>query len=208
MPRAKRLLAVAAFLSYPILCHSAVALSDARWAAAGVALLGWAVATGWLGTLGGAVLGAILLASALLLASVFPAAVLYAPPLALNLALCALFGLSLLGRREPLVSRFARIERGETLPADLAGYTRGLTAAWTFFFALMAAISAALALRASEAAWSLFTNLVNYLLVALFFALEYAYRRIRFRHYAHAGPAEFVRRLATYRIFAPPARRH
>jgi uncharacterized membrane protein len=206
MPRAKRFLAAAAFLSYPVLCHAAVALADARWAAAGVALLGATVAVSWLGARLGAALGVLLLVAALGLAAVLPAAVVYAPPIALNLALCALFGVSLSGGSEPLVGRFARLERGGgPLPGDLARYTRRLTVVWTLFFALMAGISAALALHGPELAWSLFTNLVNYLLVALFFALEYAYRRLRFRHYVHASPAEFVRRLAANRVFARPA---
>jgi len=120
-------------------------------------------------------------------------------PLAVNLALCWLFGRTLAAGREPMIARFARIERGAELPADLARYARALTAAWTGFFFAMAAVSLGLALWASVAAWSLFTNVINYALVALFFVGEYMVRRIRFRHYRHLSPIEVMRRLHTYR---------
>ena len=120
-------------------------------------------------------------------------------PLAVNLALCWLFGRTLAAGREPMIARFARLERGAELPADLARYARALTVAWTGFFAAMAAVSLGLALWGSVLAWSLFTNVVNYALVALFFVGEYVVRRIRFRHYRHLSPIEVVRRLHTYR---------
>ncbi len=129
-----------------------------------------------------------------------PAAALgVALPLAINLALCALFGRTLAAGREPMIARFARLERGGELPDDLARYARALTVAWTGFFAAMAAVSLSLALWGSVLAWSLFTNVVNYALVALFFVGEYVVRRIRFRHYHHLSPIEVVRRLHTYR---------
>ena len=120
-------------------------------------------------------------------------------PLAVNLTLCWLFGRTLPAGREPMIARFARIERGAELPPDLARYTRRLTVAWTVFFAAMAAISLGLAVWGSLAVWSLFTNVINYALVALFFIGEYVVRRVRFRHYRHLSPIEVMRRLHTYR---------
>ena len=129
-----------------------------------------------------------------------PAAALgIALPLAVNLALCWLFGRTLAAGREPMIARFARLERGAELPPDLARYARALTAVWAGFFAAMAAVSLGLALWGSVLAWSLFTNVINYALVALFFVGEYAYRRVRFRHYRHPSPLEVMRRLHTYR---------
>ena len=94
------------------------------------------------------------------------------------------------------MSRFARIHRGGELAPDLARYTRNLTAAWAVFFLVMAVISATLAVTGPLAAWSLFSNLLNYLLVVLFFVLEYAYRRVRYRHHPHASPWQMIVRLA------------
>jgi uncharacterized membrane protein len=120
-------------------------------------------------------------------------------PVAVNLALCALFGRTLASGREPMIARFARLVRGAELPPDLARYTRTLTALWTAFFAVMASISVGLAIWGSTLAWSLFTNVVNYLLVALFFVGEYVYRRFRFKQYQHPSPIEVVRQLHLYR---------
>jgi len=45
-----------------------------------------------------------------------PAGVLAAPPVVLNVTLCLLFAVTLARGREPMVSRFARLERGSDLP--------------------------------------------------------------------------------------------
>lgn len=200
-----RFLAVSACCAYPVLSHAAVVLDEPRWATAGIAVVAWAAASFRYGWLVAAALGLVVLGAGLALAGVAGSVLLYAPPLLLNLALCAVFGGTLRRGREPLVSRFARIERGGDLPADLARYTRRVTWAWTAFFVLMAGISLALAVWGSAWLWSLFTNLVNFILVAVFFASEYLYRRVRFRHYTHASPAELIRRLHTYRPFPRPA---
>ena len=113
-----------------------------------------------------------------------PYVLLVAPPILINAALACLFGSTLLPGRDPFISRFARMEQG-TLPADLARYTRRLTWIWTLLFTAMAATALALALFGSLAAWSTFTNVVTYTLVAVFFAGEHAYRRVRYRQYRH-----------------------
>lgn len=124
-------------------------------------------------------------------------------PVALFLALSALFGATLLGEREPMVTRFARADHGGSLPEDLRRYTRMLTFLWSAFFAAMASASAYLALWGSAHAWSLFTNVFSYLAVAAFFAAEYAFRRLRFPHHRHLSPAQILRRLHTYRVLPP-----
>jgi len=53
--------------------------------------------------------------------------------------------------------------------------------------------------------WSLFSNILNYVLVGVFFVLEYLYRRIRYRHHPHTAPWQLIRRLHNYRPFARPA---
>ena len=198
MPRFQRFIAAAAFLAYPLLSHAAVVLDEPRWAALGLALLAAAVARGWRSL----PVFAAAIAGALALVRFFPAAIVYLPPIALNLALCALFARTLREGSEPMVSRFARLEHGGDLPAELVVYTRRLTAIWSVFFAAMAAISAALAVWAAPIVWSVFTNVVNYALVALMFAAEYTYRRVRYRHHRHAGVVDLLRRLPSYRILA------
>ena len=200
-----RWLAILAGCAYPLLNHGAAVFGEPRLAALGLALLTWAFVAGAIRLLPAILLAAGVLLLSLWLAAVLPGWLLYSPPVALNLALCALFALTLRAGKDPLVSRFARIERGGVLPPDLVSYTRNLTLAWAGFFALMAAISLALALAGPLALWSLFSNIVNYVLVVVFFVLEYLYRRIRYRHHPHTAPWQLIRRLHNYRPFARPA---
>jgi uncharacterized membrane protein len=125
---------------------------------------------------------------------------LYLPPIALNLGLCWLFGRTLVRGRVPLIARFALMEQG-TLTDELAAYTRTLTWLWTLLFAAAALASLLLALWGSRDAWSLFTNLVNYLLVAGLFLGEFVYRRVRFRNYRHQSALQLLRNVRRTRLF-------
>jgi uncharacterized membrane protein len=125
---------------------------------------------------------------------------LYVPPIAINLALCWLFGRTLVRGRVPLIARFALMEQ-PGLTDELARYTRTLTWLWTLLFAAAAAVSLGLALSGNRDAWSLFTNLVNYLLVAVLFLGEVAWRRVRFPHYRHASPLELLRNVRRSGLF-------
>jgi uncharacterized membrane protein len=111
----------------------------------------------------------------------------YVAPVVINLGLAAWFGMTLRAGREPMISRFARIERGPLQP-DLVTYTRQLTLVWTLFFGAMAAISAALAALPSPAPWAWFTSFGDWLCVAVLFFGELLYRHRRFAHYPHASP--------------------
>jgi uncharacterized membrane protein len=197
-------LVAAACCAFPVTSHLAVVTGDARWAALGLSLLAWSALATRMRPAHGALLALLFSGLALTLSSLWPAAVLFAPPLAIYLALAATFAATLRRGDEPLVGRFARIERGAVLPPDLDRYTRVLTWLWVLFFVAMATVSFALALAGPRELWSLFTNLVSYVLLALFFACEYLYRRIRFRHLRHAGLVEFLRRLPSYRPWAKP----
>lgn len=201
MSRRTGFLSVVACCAYPFLSHLGAVTGERQWAAAGLALLAWGVLAARKPPALSALAGGLALALALGLNMVFPAAVLFAPPVAIYLALCAMFASTLRRGDEPLVSRFARLEHGGELPPDLVRYTRALTALWVLFFASMAAISLGLALRGRVETWSLFTNVVSYALLAMFFLCEYMYRRWRFRHYSHAGFVDFLRRLPSYRVW-------
>lgn len=120
----------------------------------------------------------------------------YLPPVLINVALLILFGRTLLPGVVPLVSRVAALWRG-TLDSEVARYTRRVTVAWTLFFAIMALESMALALFAPLNVWSLFTNLVNYLLVLLFVVVEYQLRFYFLPNHEHLSFREFCRLLVT-----------
>jgi len=119
------------------------------------------------------------------------AALPYLPPVAVNLALAGLFGVTLRAGSESMISRFARLERG-TLEPDLERYCRALTWIWTLFFVVMAALSAVLAALPDSTAWQWFSALGNWLCVAALFAGEWVYRRLRFAHYRHGSPLRLL----------------
>ena len=119
------------------------------------------------------------------------AALPYLPPILLNLGLATWFGTTLRAGREPMISHFARLERG-TLEPDLARYTRFLTWLWTIFFVAMAAISAGLAMLPTAAAWQWFSVLGNWLCVAALFIGEWMIRHLLFAQYRHASPLRLL----------------
>jgi len=191
-----RALGIALFLAYPATAHfarpaAAVALL-ATLAAYLVATLFIRHPVRWLAPL----------AAASLFFVEFPEGqwVLYLPPIGINLALCWLFGRTLAPGRVPLIARFALMERG-TLTEELAAYTRRLTWLWTLLFAGAALASLVLTLSGDRDAWSLFTNLVNYLLVAALFLGEFVYRRLRFRNYRHQSPLQMLRNVRRTNLF-------
>lgn len=123
----------------------------------------------------------------------------YVPSLAIPALLCLLFGRTLRPGVEPMISRFARQARGGVLAADLARYTRRLTQLWTAVFALMFVSALGLILLNRIEWWSVLTNIVNYVALALLFAVEYAYRRWRFPHHEHPGFVAHIRGLFRHR---------
>ncbi|OIR10097.1 hypothetical protein GALL_80250 [mine drainage metagenome] len=96
-------------------------------------------------------------------------------PIAISLAVAAVFALSL--RFPPsVVERIARL-REPDLPPEGVRYTRRVTALWVGFLLCNAAISAATALWGSLAAWTLWNGLLSYLAMGLLFAGEILVRR-------------------------------
>lgn len=133
---------------------------------------------------------------------------LYLPPVLVNLMLLTVFARGLGSPRTALVTRLAEIMHGEPLPEEVAAYTHRVTWAWVFLFAVMATVNLLLALLAPRELWSLFANFINYLIVALLFAAEYAIRRLRFPDYEHPSFFTFLRRLARidYRKLSAPGK--
>jgi uncharacterized membrane protein len=125
---------------------------------------------------------------------------LYLPPLAVNLALCWLFGRTLVRGRTPLIARFAEIEQG-SLSGELAAHARTVTWLWALLCGGAALTSLLLALSGERDAWSLFTNLGNYVLVAALFLGEIAYRRMRFRNYRHQSALQLLRNVRRTKLF-------
>lgn len=130
--------------------------------------------------------------------------VLRAVPVVVNLSLMAAFARSLLRGREPLITAFARLERGE-LGDDLRRYTYRLTVVWAVLFLVLAIESASLALYAPRATWFWATHAGNFVFVAALFFGEHAWRRVRFSALRHASPWHTLR-VVVARGFAPQPR--
>ena len=93
-----------------------------------------------------------------------------------NLAFAALFGKTLSGPGEPLITRFARIANNGVLSGRQLRYTRQATLAWTGFFLANATLSSLLYALAPPAVWSFYASLLTAPLVGLMFAAEHLWR--------------------------------
>jgi uncharacterized membrane protein len=93
----------------------------------------------------------------------------------MNLLLAVTFGRTLVGHREPLCTRFARIIHG-TLAPEVVRYTRRVTLAWTIFFASLFTLSCLLFAGDFVAAWSFLANIASPILIGTMFVVEYAIR--------------------------------
>ncbi len=206
-------------LSYPLLTHLAVYFHSLALTAAAALVLGLVVLRGplqarrwwaWLILLAG---GGLLLWLAFSTRRHDALFALYAAPVMVYLMLAWLFGSTLLGSATPLIARLAGHLHGQAHIDDPAvqRYTRRLTAAWTALFLLLATTNLMLATLASPdgvlellgfespwplppTAWSLFANFIGFILVAVLFALEFAYRRRRFpaQHARYRGLMDFL----------------
>ena len=96
-------------------------------------------------------------------------------PVAVNLGMLLLFGLSL-AFPPSMIERFARLGEPD-LPPAAVGYTRRVTQLWCVFFVANGAVAAYTALHASRDVWALYNGLVAYLLMGGLFAGEWLFRR-------------------------------
>jgi uncharacterized membrane protein len=140
---------------------------------------------------------------------------LFLPPILINGFMAWIFGNTLLHGRTPLIERAIILLHGtsEDITGEMAWYARRLTLAWTVLFVVLATINLCLAAIASPGglllsaglrprvtvpldAWSLFANVLNYLIVAAMFAVEYQVRLRRFPQQSYGSFFNFIRRLA------------
>lgn len=105
---------------------------------------------------------------------------LFLPPVLVNLGLMVFFGASLRPGHTPFIERLMRLGSRAELTASLRAYARRLTWTWVAYFGAVAAVSLLLAWRAPLEIWSLFTNVLNFIFMAVMFAAQYFYQRIRF----------------------------
>ncbi len=112
---------------------------------------------------------------------------LFVPPVLIHLALAFYFAASLRAGQTPLIERIMRMEFvGLPFPAALRAYARSLTVFWVIYFIGVATLSVVLALTARLGTWSLFVNILNYVIMAALLVAQHLYRLWRYRD-AHTG---------------------
>lgn len=184
------------FIAYPVWVHAAVVMGLPMWGA--VALPAFFLLQRLLATGGWRLPRADWLILAVLAAAVGAGwlygryTVIYVPPVAITGMIFLVFARSLLGEGPPLATRLART-MGETTP-EVERYTARLTWVWTTLLGALLAETIILPLVASDAVWSLFCNVLNYVVIAGFMIAEFIYRKIRFRR--PYTLRTFVRRMA------------
>lgn len=121
----------------------------------------------------------------------------YIQHLGSHAALGAVFGHTLLGPGEALITRIARrIQRGGQLSARQMRYTRRVSIAWTAFFFANALLSTLLFILAPTVIWSVHANLLTGPLIGLMFLVEYL---VRLRVLPPAERPGFVSAIRAYR---------
>lgn len=116
---------------------------------------------------------------------------LFLPPILILFSLFILFSQSLTAGKTPLISLYAKL-LGDKLEERHLRYNRSLTIIWSVFFFAMATSSIFLALFSSIDNWSLFTHVISYLLIALFFIIEFMYRKHHFAGEIKGGFFQFI----------------
>ncbi|NLG77208.1 MAG: ketosynthase [Xanthomonadaceae bacterium] len=203
--------------AYPIVAHLAIASGSTRWTIAAIALLAGAALTPALvrGRVVAWLCVPVLAAACWVLVRVAtPVMLLYVAPVLVPAFLAWFFGQTLVGGRTPLIARLIELVHRDREPPEPAvwPYARRLTRAWTIFFIALALANLTLAALANPHGlllaaglhpwitvpqywWSLFANIIAYLAVAAFFAIEYAYRRRRFPQQPFRSLYDFLRQV-------------
>jgi uncharacterized membrane protein len=175
----------AATLAYYLLAHQASAAQSASLAGAFLALAPFVavvLALSWRSAYRRALAAAgVVLLAAFALAwprlQAHPSWLYFLQNVAGNVLLAFVFGRSLCGGRQALVTYVASFTHRPTMSPLVARYTRQVTAAWTVFFVFMACASTLLFALAPVESWSVFANLLSLPLVIGMFLGEYLVRR-------------------------------
>ncbi len=110
-----------------------------------------------------------------------------------HLALAALFGRTLRGPGDALITQLARYIYGDTLSERKQRYTWGVTLAWTVFFVVNALVSQGLFIWAPASVWSVHANLMTGPLIALMFLAEYGVRLRMLPPHERPGLVDVIR---------------
>jgi uncharacterized membrane protein len=217
MPAALSRLKTILALAYPLVAHFAVVRNSMALIIVALALLVVVAmlpalvrgnATAWLAL---PVVAAVLWSLSRSTHATLP---LYIAPVLVPGFMAGVFGSSLFAGQTPIIEQLIRLmgRPEETPEEEVWAYARTLTVAWTTLFVLLSTTNLLLALLAEPDGlllvggirppftvplewWSLFANVIGYLLVAAFFLIEYAYRRRRFPRQPYRNMLDFFLRV-------------
>jgi uncharacterized membrane protein len=145
-------------------------------------------------------------------------ALLFIPPVLINGFMAWVFGRTLTQGSTPLIERIVHAMHGAgsgTVTPEMLVYARHVTVFWAGLLSALTVVNLLLAALASPGGllliagfspavtvplevWSLFANVLNYVIVAAAFVVEYAARVRRFPQQPYAGFVDFTRKLAAH----------
>ena len=128
----------------------------------------------------------------------------YLQHLGTHVALGILFGRTLFGPGEALITRLARTVFRNGISERKARYTRQVTVAWTTFFFANASVSTLLFLFAPAEIWSIHANLLTGPLIGLMFLAEHL---VRLRVLPPEERPSFLTVIRAYRAGTGPTER-
>lgn len=203
-------------VAYPITTHVAIARRSSALTVLAVVILAALVMIPWLASgrlLAWLVLPVIAVGCWLISDAHLALLPLYLPPVIIPSAIAWLFGRTLLDGRMPLIEQFVRAmeQPGFEPDAAIQRYARQLTSVWAAMLVSLALINLLLAAFAAprgllialgftpavtvpQETWSLFANFIAYMVIVVFFIIEYAFRRRRFPDQPYRNFADFIRR--------------
>lgn len=118
----------------------------------------------------------------------------YLPPIVISLGLLVLFASTLKVDKVPIITRYAELIDGE-LNDEMVGYTYRITQIWTVFFFILFVECIGLAIFAPAEIWSLFTNVINYVAIAVMFIAEFIYRKRNYSDQPNRSFIQFMQRV-------------
>jgi uncharacterized membrane protein len=136
----------------------------------------WSLSARWLGLTGLALMAALLVGAWPWLTARVPL-LFFLDQTGVYILMAVVFGRTLRGPGESLVTQMARLVHGGVLSARQLVYTRAVTVAWSLFFLVMALVSVALFALAPTPVWSTFAYLLGGPLIGLMFLGEFLWRR-------------------------------
>jgi uncharacterized membrane protein len=129
---------------------------------------------------------------------------LHALPVLIFLLLALFFGRTLRRGSVPLVTRIAaaaryiELENIDRMPADVVGYTRKVTWAWTLGFLFFVVEDLLLIYLRLPAEMAVLINVGNFMAVSLLLVIEYLYHSRRYPNPSHRHIGDFIRAVSRY----------